>query len=93
MVLSAMSSPKVFNLCEHRAEKNPKRRFLVGLVSALLGPLMPAIILANYIFYREQEYSLKRDLQCHGVIEYDLGIDEEEEAKDMAKEYLVISKT
>ena len=63
MVLSAMSSPKVFNLCEHRAEKNPKRRFLVGLVSALLGPLMPAIILANYIFYREQEYSLKRDLQ------------------------------
>ena len=24
---------------------------------------MPAIILANYIFYREQEYSLKRDLQ------------------------------
>ena len=29
MILSAMSTPKVFNLCEHVSEKNPKRRFLV----------------------------------------------------------------
>ena len=29
MILSAMSTPKVFNLCEHVSEKYPKRRFLV----------------------------------------------------------------
>ena len=89
MVLSVMSSAKVFHLCEHRTKTCPKRQIAVWVICALLGPLMPAIILANYIFYREQEYSLKRDLQCHGVIEHDLGIDEEQEAKDMAKEELV----
>ena len=29
MILSAMSTPRVFNLCEHVSEKYPKRRFLV----------------------------------------------------------------
>jgi len=86
MVLSAMSTPKVFNLCKHVSEKYPKRRFLVILVSVVFAPLMPAIILANYIFYREQEYSLKRDLQCHGALEYDLGEDTEKEAIEIAKE-------
>ena len=36
--------------------------------------------LANYVYYREQEYTQKRSLQTHGSLEYDLGNDEEEEA-------------
>ena len=75
-----MSSRKVFYLCEHTTSKNPKRKAIIGIISFILGPIMPAIILANYIFYREQEYDLKRELQSHGSLEFDLGNDEQEEA-------------
>jgi hypothetical protein len=86
MALSAVSSPKVFNLCDHVSEKDPKRRIVVSVLCACLGPLMPAIILANYIYYSEQEYSLKRDLQSHGSVEYDLGRDELAEADQILEE-------
>ena len=42
----------------------------------IFGPIMPVIILANYIFYKEQEHAYKRELQTHGSLEYDLTDDD-----------------
>ena len=86
MILSAMSSPKIFNLCDHIAKANPKRDLIIRILCGLAGPFVPVIILANYIFYREQEHAKKRELQTHGAAEFDLGIDPETEAQKMSQE-------
>ena len=86
MVLSMISSPKVFNVCHHVADECPKRAAMVRFVGFMLGPVAPIIIFGNYIFNREQEYAFKRELQTQGNLEYDLGNDEEEEMAQMEEE-------
>ena len=81
MVLSYLSSPKLFNLCDHVSSRNPYRHIFIKFACVICGPFMPAIILANYIFYREQEYNLKRELQTYGNVEFDLYDDPDEEAQ------------
>ena len=57
MSLAAVSSPKLFNL--------QKKHWILRLVCFVIGPFMPAITLAKYIYYKEQEYSFQRDLQSY----------------------------
>merc|ERR1719414_608319 len=86
MILSMISSPKVFNVCHHVADECPKRAAMVRFVGFMLGPVAPIIIFGNYIFNREQEYAFKRELQTQGNLEYDLGNNEEEEMAQMDEE-------
>ena len=86
MILSWFASSEVFNSCTHNNDRFKMRQISIRIISVFLGPIMPAIILANYIFYREQEYDYKRQLQSHGCIEYDLGNDESLEAEQMLEE-------
>ena len=47
MILSSMSTPKVFNLCEHVSEKYPKRRFLV-IIFLVLKKKLKKLKLGQY---------------------------------------------
>ncbi len=86
VIISAVYSHKVFYPCEHVETASPRRKLVITILSMICGPLMPAIILANYVYYKEQEYQLKRELQTHGCLEIDVGENEEEEAEEILKE-------
>ena len=80
MTLSFLSAPKIFpkifKLCEHNAKANPGRALIIRLimiiirlVCALIGPIFPVVIFANYIFVREQQHKNERQLQSHGSLD------------------------
>ena len=71
-----MTVTQVFDLCEHVKKDYPKRKLFIKCLCILFGPIMPVIILANYIFYKEQEHAYKRELQTHGSLEHDLKDDD-----------------
>ena len=69
MILSFLSAPKIFKLCEHNAKANPGRALIIRLVCTLIGPIFPVVIFANYIFVREQQHKNERQLQSHGSLD------------------------
>ncbi len=81
IALSWLTSLKVFHACTHLEKSHKKTHRWIRALSSLFSPLMPTIILANHIYFKEQEYSFKRDLQSHGSLEYDMGNDAVAEAK------------
>ena len=85
MMLSSLSTLKLLKVCDC-TKKNSQRVLQIRIISFILGPIMPIIIFANYIFNREQEHFYKRELQTHGSIELDIGNDVAKEAEDMLKE-------
>ena len=85
MMLSSLSSLKLLKVCDC-TKKNSQRVLQIRIISFILGPIMPIIIFANYIFNREQEHFYKRELQTHGSIELDIGNDPKKEAEKMLDE-------
>ena len=59
--ISFTHSKEVFDLCPHKTSKSKVVFFRV--LAILLAPVIPAFILANHVFYLQQEYGLQRDLQ------------------------------
>ena len=47
--------------CKH---STPQVKRIVAVLAALFSPLVPAFLLANHAHYREQSYTLTRELQC-----------------------------
>ena len=86
MMLSSLSSLKLLDTCNCKKKAYPRRILLVRILSFFLGPIMPIIIFANYLYNRHQEHYYKRELQTHGSIELDIGNDVEKEAGEMLKE-------
>ena len=69
IIISCFYSSDIFSMCKHW---NPSLRFGFRIITILFGPLMPAFVLANHVYYSEQSYSLTRDLQTLGKQKYDI---------------------
>ncbi len=61
MVISSFYSTCVFEMCEHTASK--WKMWLFKGISITFAPLMPAFLLANYVYYLQLGYSKQRVLQ------------------------------
>ena len=69
MFISSFYAVDIFSMCKHW---DIRIRYGFKILSGLFGPIMPAFVLANHVYYNEQSYSLQRDLQTLGKQKYDL---------------------
>ena len=71
MFISSFYASEIFSMCKHWTSGI---KFSFKVSSALLGPIMPAFVLANHVYYNAKSSALQRDLQTLGKYKYDLGI-------------------
>ena len=69
MFISSYYAVDIFSMCKHW---DIRLKYVFKILSGLFGPIMPAFVLANHVYYNEQSYSLQRDLQTLGKQKYDL---------------------
>lgn len=61
MVIAVYYSNDVFEMCRHSTSRFKRNVFKA--ISFVFAPLMPAFLLANHVYYLQQEYTLIRELQ------------------------------
>jgi len=61
IVISHVYSREVFEMCRHNFSE--RKMGLMRLLAVIGAPLMPAFLLANYVYYLQKGYTLTRELQ------------------------------